>query len=155
MSDDQGSTVDPRPVFDGSWSDATGDARAEHMRVVKAWKERQGALGDAAKAGGAGSRMGARSDQPVPRIPPPDAAALHSDPRNRAVLEAIRDDRNALPSDRIRATQTLLQAERGAAAQGQGESDLGALRDTLALLDPAERLAWLQGERAEHAAQGG
>ena len=99
--------------------------------------------------------MGAGSNQPVSRLRPdaaaatPDAAGAPSDPRNRAVLEAIRDDHHALPSDRIRATQTLLQAERGADSVGQQDSDLVQLRAVLETLRPEERLVWLQGERLE------
>jgi hypothetical protein len=137
MSDD----LDPRPVFDGDWNSATGVQKGEHSERVRQWKARNGLL----PAG----RMGKGSEQPPRRPQGDDATAAAIDPRNRAVLEGIRDDRNALPSDRIRATQTLLQAERGADAQGQGDSDLVALRQVLDTLAPHERLAWLQGEREE------
>jgi hypothetical protein len=71
------------------------------------------------------------------------------DAASRSVLVAIRDNPNAHDSDRIRAVQQLTALDRGDVEQGQGDSDLVALRSVLELLTPSERLAWLQGEREE------
>lgn len=98
--------------------------------------------GKAAK-GDAQRRMAAGSGQPAPPIPTADAAT-------RSVLVAIRDDASAHDSDRIRAAQALIALDREAEAQATGVSPLVALAQTLSLLRPEERLAWLQGERIAH-----
>lgn len=129
---------DPKPVFQGDWNTSTGTEKGLHAEAVRQWKLRQGL-----KVGG---RMGATSSQPVSRTTDGDAF----DPANRQVLMDIRDDPRALASDRIRATQALLQLERGAEVVGS-DSDLVALRAVLETLRPEERLAWLQGERLAQA----
>ena len=129
---------DPRPVYEGDWQTATGAQKGAHSEAVRQWKLRQGLP--------VGGRMGAGSSQPVPRLP---SAQPGSDP-TRTVLEGIRDDTKALASDRIRASQALIALDRGDAEQGAQDSDLVQLRAVLETLDPTERLAWLQGERAEH-----
>lgn len=130
---------DPKPVFQGDWNSATGAEKGRHSERVRQWRKRQEAKG--------GGRMAASSEQPVSRLRPDDPAVAAS----RTVLESIRDDRKALASDRIRATQALLALDRGDAAAGVQDSDLVQLRAVLETLDPSERLAWLQGERVEAA----
>ena len=133
---------DPKPVFDGDWQSATGVQKGQHSERVRQWRKRQAAKGQ--------SPMGAASGQPVSRA---GLGAPPADP-TRSVLEAIRDDPKALASDRIRAAQALIGLDRGDAEQGPVDSDLVQLRLVLEQLTPSERLAWLQGERAEHAAVG-
>ncbi len=131
----EASDSDPRPVFQGDWQSATGPEKGAHSEAIRQWKLRQsgeaqspvveptGQQGRRAQGNGSG-----------------DAASL-------AVLRGIRDDGNALDSDRLRAAHLLIQAER---AEGMGEaqdSTLVQLRAVLETLEPAERLAWLQGER--------
>jgi hypothetical protein len=138
---------DPRPVYAGDWKTATGAEKGAHAEAVRQWKLRNGVP--------VGGRMAAGSEQPVARKATPDAAppsAPPGDAASRRVLEEIRDDHRALASDRIRAAQQLIALDRGQEAQGAGDSDLVTLRSVLELLTPTERLAWLQGERAEHAA---
>ena len=89
--------------------------------------------------------MGAASEQPVSGIAP-SPAALGPVDQTRAVLEGIRDDPQALASDRIRAASTLIALDRGE-EQHAVDSDLVQLRAVLETLQPEERLAWLQGER--------
>lgn len=150
MSDETFQQGDPRPVFDGagtSWNGATVAQREAHNARVRAWKKAQGIApmqrtgGDAAKAQSqAGSGSG----------PPATPNAAHA-AATRAVLVSIRDDAAAHDSDRIRAASALIALDReDAATQGDSPSPLSALRDTLALLAPEERLAWLQGERLAH-----
>ena len=129
---------DPKPVFDGDWQSATGVQKGQHSERVRQWRKRQAAKGQ--------SPMGAASGQPVSRTSPVDPT--------RTVLEAIRDDPKALASDRIRASQALIGLDRGEEQAGVQDSDLVQLRAVLETLPPEERLAWLQGERAEHAAVG-
>jgi hypothetical protein len=136
---------DPKPVYAGDWRTATGTEKGRHAEAVRQWKLRNGIA--------VGGRMDARSSQPVPQQPTPDAAATAlsapPDAASRSVLIAIRDNSQAHDSDRIRAIQQLAALDRGDVEQGQGESDLVALRSVLELLTPSERLAWLQGEREE------
>jgi hypothetical protein len=139
---------EPRPVFDGDWNSATGVQKGEHSERVRQWRKREDARAEAE----AQRRMAAGLDQPVPRLPAtdalsPDASAF--DPATRQVLVDIRDNSQALASDRIRAAQTLIQLDRGAEHQGVHDSDLVQLRAVLETLDPHERLAWLQGERVD------
>jgi hypothetical protein len=140
---------DPRPVYAGDWKTATGAEKGAHAEAVRQWKLRNGVP--------VGGRMAAGSEQPVARKATPDAPSAGAPPppadaASRRVLEEIRDDHRALASDRIRAAQQLIALDRGQEAQGAGDSDLVTLRSVLELLTPTERLAWLQGERAEHAA---
>jgi len=107
----------------------------------------EAAAGAVAQGGAAQSQAGSGSSQPAPPIPTGDAAT-------RTVLVGIRDDGNAHDSDRIRAAQALISLEREGAAQAQGPSPLVALAQALALLEPHERLAWLQGERIAHVQAG-
>ena len=125
---------DPRPVFEGDWQSATGVEKGQHSQRVREWTARQAAKAEA--------RMATPSGQPAQGVPTADAAT-------RTVLVAIRDDGNAHDSDRIRAAQALIALDREGAAQAQGPSPLTALRQCLDLLEPHERLAWLQGERLE------
>jgi len=140
---------DPKPVFQGDWNSATGEEKGRHSERVRQWKLRHGLP--------VGGRMGARPIQPVP---PTGIAATPSgqlplgDAASRAVLVAIRDNPAAHDSDRIRAVQQLAALDRGEAEGAAGESDLVALRSVLETLAPAERLAWLQGEREEGLAGG-
>lgn len=129
---------DPRPVFQGEWAKADGHARREHMEAVKAWKARNPEAAAAAQ-----SRTATPSGQPAMPVTPGDAAT-------RTVLTSIRDDGSAHDSDRIRAAQALIAMDREAAQQVVGTSPLVALREALELLQPEERLAWLQGERLQH-----
>lgn len=133
--------ADPKPVFDGDWQSATGVQKGQHSERVRQWRRREEERAEAE----AQRRMAAGFVQPVSPVAPSPAA----DDPTRAVLVAIRDDVNALASDRIRAAQTLIGLDRGEAQQGPGESDLVQLRAVLETLQPHERLAWLQGERAE------
>lgn len=128
---------DERPVYQGDWNAATPAERGKHAAAVKAWKVRQ-----------AGSRIDTTFGQPVPRTTPQDSASP-ADPATRQVLVDIRDDPQALASDRIRAAQTLIALDKGAETAESAGSDLVVLRETLELLDPSERLAWLQGERLQ------
>ena len=90
------------------------------------------------------ARFDAVNDCHAAPIPTPLSPTL-------AVMTAIRDDPNAHDSDRIRAAQAIIAAEREAsAAQGAGPSPLVALRAVLDTLRPEERLAWLQSERLAH-----
>lgn len=151
MSDSQqqqSAADDPRPVFQGDWTAATGAEKGEHSERVRQWRERNGLPRQRAK-GGAPGRMAASSGQPVPDAAAPAAAPAVGDAASRAVLTSIRDNPNAHDSDRIRAVQQLAALDRGEEAEGQGQSDLVALRGVLETLDPSERLAWLQGERVE------
>ncbi len=136
----------PRPVFQGDWNSATGKQKGDHSERVREWRRRQEAKG--------GGRMGAASGQPVSRTTSAPSPSGPADP-TRTVLEGIRDDTKALASDRIRASQALIALDRGDAEAGVQDSDLVQLRLVLEQLTPEERLAWLQGERAEHAWVGG
>jgi hypothetical protein len=149
---------DPKPVYAGDWRTATGTEKGRHAEAVRQWKLRNGIA--------VGGRMGARSSQPVPHQPAPDAAtpagtapsgapSAAGDAASRSVLVAIRDNPQAHDSDRIRAVQQLAALDRGEVEEGGGTSDLVALRSVLETLAPHERLAWLQGERMEGIAQGG
>ena len=138
---------EPKPVFDGDWQSATGVQKGQHSERVRQWRKRE----EARVERDAQRRIAAGLDQPVSRLRPDgDAAPPHD--QTRAVLEAIRDDPNALASDRIRAAQALIGLDRGAEAEAV-DSDLVQLRAVLETLEPHERLAWLQGERV--AALGG
>jgi hypothetical protein len=141
----EGVDPDPRPVYDGDWLSATGVEKGRHSQRVREWKARQK---DVAR-----SRMAPSPGQPVAALPSPDAAALRPDAAQavtRAVLEGIRDDRDAHDSDRIRAAQQLIALDRAAEGVAHAPSPLYELRLALELLPPHERLAWLQGQRAEH-----
>lgn len=142
---------EPKPVFQGDWNSATGVEKGQHSERVRQWRKREEARAEAERQ----RRMGAGSEQPVSRLSPDAAppAGLPADAASRRVLEEIRDDHRALHSDRIRAAQQLIALDRGAEAQGSGESDLVTLRAILETLPVHERLAWLQGERLQ-AAQG-
>jgi hypothetical protein len=129
---------DPRPVYDGDWLSATGVEKGRHSQRVREWKARQ--------KGVARSRMAPSPGQPVAALPSRDAA----DGVTRAVLEGIRDNPGAHDSDRIRAAQQLIALDRAAEGVAHAPSPLYELRLALELLPPHERLAWLQGERAEH-----
>lgn len=136
---------EPKPVFEGDWNSATGVEKGRHSERVRQWRKRE----EAREAAEARRRMGSGSEQQAART---TSAASPSGPGQpvdptRAVLEAIRDNPSAHDSDRIRAAQQLIALDRVGDAEAQGGSDLVALRDTLALLQPEERLAWLQGER--------
>ncbi len=135
---------EPKPVFEGDWNRATGVEKGRHSERVRQWRRRE----EAREAAEARRRMGSGSEQQAART---TSAASPSGPvdQTRAVLEAIRDNPSAHDSDRIRAAQQLIALDRVGDAEAQGGSDLVALRDTLALLQPEERLAWLQGERLE------
>lgn len=130
--------TEPRPVFDGDWNSASGSAKGLHSERVRQWKARRDEAAEAERQ----SRMAAGSGQPASPTPTPDATT--------AVLTAIRDDGNAHDSDRIAAAKALTAMEREAQATAQGPSPLVALAQALALLEPHERLAWLQGERIAH-----
>jgi hypothetical protein len=142
---------DPKPVFEGDWNSASGAEKGRHSERVRQWRKRE----EARVAAEAQRRMAAGSEQPVARKATPAAPSAPGDAASRRVLEEIRDDHRALASDRIRATQALLQLDRGEAQQGPAASDLVTLREVLELLTPSERLAWLQGERLAHAGGGG
>jgi hypothetical protein len=134
----EGVDPDPRPVYEGDWLSATGVEKGRHSQRVREWKARQK---DVAR-----SRMAPSPGQPVAALPSRDAAQAVT----RAVLEGIRDDRDAHDSDRIRAAQQLIALDRAAEGVAHAPSPLYELRLALELLPPHERLAWLQGERAEH-----
>jgi hypothetical protein len=131
----EGVDPDPRPVYDGDWLSATGVEKGRHSQRVREWKARQK---DVAR-----SRMAPSPGQPVAALPPPDTVT-------RAVLESIRDNPGAHDSDRIRAAQQLIALDRAAEGVASAPSPLYELRLALELLPPHARLAWLQGERAEH-----
>lgn len=139
--------ADPKPRFEGDWVSASGADKGRHSERVRQWRRRE----EEREAAEAAGRMAAGSQQPVARnhsATPPSGAGPASDP-TRAVLEAIRDNTSAHDADRIRAAQQLIALDRGDAATGDDASGLVALRSVLELLTPEERLAWLQGERAE------
>jgi hypothetical protein len=120
----------------GAW---LGGRSARSRRTVVA----DGAEAGAAKAQSqAGSGFGQPATSVAP-APPADDATL-------TVLRAIRDDANAHDSDKIAASRAIIAIEAADAAQATGPSPLVALAHTLALLEPHERLAWLQGERIAH-----
>jgi hypothetical protein len=142
--------ADPKPVYPGDWQSATGVQKGQHSERVRQWRRRE-LERDAAEAA---ERIGAGSQQPVGhdhRATPP--SGLPPDP-TRAVLEAIRDNPGAHDSDRIRAAQQLIALDRVDGAEAGSGSGLAELRTVLELLTPDERLAWLQGERLEHAGIG-
>jgi len=153
MDDTQTGPSDPgpKPVFDGDWNSATGVEKGRHSQRVREWRARVEAAEEAERQ----SRMAAAAEQPVSRLRPdgdaqrPEAAGPPGPDPTRAVLEAIRDNHHAHDSDRIRAAQQLIALDRGAEAEGRGDSDLVALRAVLDTLQPEERLAWLQGERVD------
>ena len=142
--------ADPKPRFEGDWQSATGVEKGRHSERVRQWRRRE----EEREAAEAAGRMAAGSQQPVARnhsaTPPGGAGPSGGAPDpTRAVLEAIRDNTTAHDADRIRAAQQLIALDRGEAATGDDASGLVALRGVLELLTPEERLAWLQGERAE------
>lgn len=132
---------EPRPVFQGDWQSATGVEKGKHSQRVREWTARR----DAAEAAKAQSQAGSGFVQPATSVRP-DATL--------AVLRAIRDDASAHDSDRISAAKAITSMEREEAATAHGPSPLVALRQCLDLLQPHERLAWLQGERIAHIGAG-
>ena len=133
---------EPKPVFSGDWNSASGAEKGRHSERVRQWRKREQARAEDE----ARRRMGAASEQPVSGIAPSTAALSPQPDATRAVLEGIRDDPQALASDRIRAASTLIALDRGEEQQAV-DSDLVQLRAVLETLQPEERLAWLQGER--------
>ena len=138
--------ADPKPTYDGDWQSATGVQKGQHSERVRQWRRRE----EERAAHEAQRLMGSGAEQPVPRMTPPAApsggAPSAVDP-TRAVLEAIRDNPQAHDSDRIRAAQQLIALDRGGEVAEGDDGGLRQLRAVLELLNPDERLAWLQAER--------
>jgi hypothetical protein len=130
-----GSPDDPRPVFDGDWSKATGPERQAHRTRVNAWYGRHpearpsAKRSEAAKAEAAApqSGMGARDEEQVAHL---------------RVLQAVIDAPKSLASDRIRAVEAreriLQRVEEEAKAEAY--APLVALRHALDAL-PSEARA--------------
>jgi hypothetical protein len=116
------------------------------MQAVAAWKKSQGIKPEPkASSGGDGSakRSGVQDTDPLEGIA--SAASVRT-------LEGIRDDPNALRSDRIRAAEALLRVASAQASSGGDEAGQWlAMRDALMVIPPADALGYLLGALGEDA----
>ena len=139
---------DPRPVFEGDWAKADGQARSAHRTRVNAWyqrhpEERPSAKGDG-KGGGKGAKGGGDAQSRM------DAGNGRHERHERqdanlATLRRIQAMPDAHASDVIRAVEAeqriLERVEQEQRAEQHGP--LLALRDALSAIPEAERVGAL------------
>jgi hypothetical protein len=134
-----------RPVFQGDWAKADGHARQAHMTLIAKWKS---ANSEASSAAATRNERHAGSADLSKAQAQGDADADTS--ASLEALRAIRDDKKALRSDRIRASEALLRSAGAQASSGGDEVALWlAMRTTLEALPPADALSVLLGALEE------